>query len=274
MSYAVLMTALDLDLPTRGALVASASLAEMFGAHRIGVAAGECALSPYFAEGPIADEFIAQAQADLHSQLKAIEVQFRASCAGRCGNVEWRSAERLPSGFMIAAARAADLVVVGRPNPSTNLMRGPDVANLLMQAGRPVLVVPPDADEFLVERVLIAWKDTREARRAISDAMPLLRKAKEVCVLAIHEAEGNAAVAVAGTDDVVAWLARHGVKSVAIAEPDYGDVGRSIEEHAAEIEADVIVSGAFGHSRFTEWLLGGVTRHLLRSPKNSVLFSH
>ena len=272
MTYAVLMSALDLDLPTRGVLAASATLAEMFGAHRIGVAAGECVLSPYFAEGPIADEFIAQAEADLRSQLKTIEVQFRTSCAGQCESVEWRAAERLPSGFMIAAARAADLVVVGRPNPSTNLMRGPDVPDLLMQAGRPILVVPPETEEFLAERVLIAWKDTREARRAISDAMPLLRKARELYVLAIHETEGNDAVA--GTDDVVTWLERHGVKSVAIAEPDYGNVGRSIEEHAAEVEADVVVAGAFGHSRFTEWLLGGVTRHLLRSPNISVLFSH
>jgi nucleotide-binding universal stress UspA family protein len=274
MSYAVVMSALDLDLPTHGVLTASATLAETFGARRIGVAAGERALSPYFAEGPIADEFLARTQAELCVQLKEVEEQFRKSCTDQCDKAEWRAAERLPSGFMIAAARATDLIVVGRSNPSTNLMRGPDIANLVMQAGRPVLVVPPDTGIFALERVLIAWKDTREARRAISDAMPILRKAKDVYVLAIHEAEASDAATLAGTDDVVTWLARHGVKSVAIARPDYGNVGKSIEETAAEVGADIVVAGAFGHSRFTEWLLGGVTRHLLRGPKTCVLFSH
>lgn len=273
MNYAALVAALDLDLPSRGVLAASVKLAQMFEARTIGVAAGECTISPYFADGPVADEFIASTQSELRLQLKTVEEQFRKAHAARSDSIEWRCAERLPDGFVIASACAADLIVLGRPQRSANLMRGPDVANVLMQAGRPVLVVPPDAAQFAAERVLVAWKDTREARRAVSDALPILRKARQVHVLAIHEPETNGP-APSGIDDVVSWLAGHAVKSIAIERPDYGNVGRSIEESAEEVAADIVVAGAFGHSRFMEWLLGGVTRHLLSSPKISVLFSH
>jgi len=108
----------------------------------------------------------------------------------------------------------------------------------------------------------------------VSDALPILKKAAEVHLLVIHEPETNEAAAIASADDVVNLLARHGVKAIAVAQPDYGGVGKSIEEYAEDIEADIIVAGAFGHNRFMEWLLGGVTRHLLRSANTSVLFSH
>src|SRR5437879_5685819 len=98
MDYSVLMAALDLDLPPRGVLAASARLAEMFSARSLGVAAGECTISPYYAEGPVADKFIAASQAELRAQLKALEDQFRKIHVERCDAIEWRSAERLPDG--------------------------------------------------------------------------------------------------------------------------------------------------------------------------------
>ena len=273
-AYAVVLAALDLDLPPQGVLAASAWLAQIFGARVVGAAAGECSMGPYFAEGAVADKFLAEAAADLRQQMKALERQFRHAHADHGERVEWRCAERLPDGFTLAGASAADLIVVGRPSPQANLMRGPDVANLMMQAGRPVLVVQPDAAEFSVERVLVAWKDTREARRAVHDALPILRQADEVQVLAIHEAETSGPAVLSSANDVVTWLARHGVTAVATAQPDYEGVGRSIEGAATDMDADVVVAGAFGHSRFMEWLLGGVTRYLLRSPNVNVLFSH
>lgn len=273
-TYAVIMAALDLDLPPHGVLAATATLAELFDARVVGAAAGECSIAPYFAEGPVAEKLLNEASADLHTQIKSLERQFRHTHVARGERVEWRSAERLPDGFVVGAARAADLIVVGRPSRQANLMRGPDVANLMMQAGRPVLVVQPDAADFACKRVLVAWKDTREARRAVHDALPLLRQADEVQILAIQEAETSNAATLSSADDVVNWLARHGAAAVATAQPEYGSVGRSIEGAATDMGADIVVAGAFGHSRFMEWLLGGVTRHLLRSPEIDVLFSH
>lgn len=274
MTYAVVMAALDLDLNPRGVLSASARIAESFGARALGIAAGECTISPYYAEGPVADKFIAASQAELRTLLKSLEEQFRQIHAERRDQAEFRSVERLPDRVMTAAARSADLVVVARPVESSNLMHGPDVGNLMMQAGRPVLVVPSEASQFSAERVLVAWKDTREARRAVSDALPLLRKANEVHLLAVHEPEADDGAMLSGADDIVNWLSQHGVQAVAIARPDYGSVGKSIEQFADDIGAELIVAGAFGRSRFMEWLLGGVTRHLLRASKRSVLFSH
>jgi nucleotide-binding universal stress UspA family protein len=274
MGYAVVMAALDLDSTPRGVLNASARLAEIFGARVLGVAAGECTISPYFAEGPAADKFVASSRAELRTLLNSLKEQFHAVHAARCDKAEFRSTERLPDGVMIAAARGADLVVVARSSESTNLIHGPDVGNLMMQTGRPVLVVPGDAAQFSAERVLVAWKDTREARRAVHDALPILSRAREVHLVAVHEPEANDATTLSGADDVVNWLERHGVKAVAIARPDYGGVGKSIEHFADEIGADLIVAGAFGRSRFMEWLLGGATHHLLNASKRSVLFSH
>lgn len=272
--YAVIMAALDLDMPARGVLAATVKLAKIFDARVVGATAGECSLSPYFAEGPVADKYLAESQAELHAQFKTLEEQFRQMHAALADRIEWRCAERLPDGFLVGAARAADCVIAARPSPHANLMRGPDVANLLMQSGRPVLVVSPEASSFSLDRVLVAWKDTREARRAVSDALPFLAQAKEVHVLAIHEPEASEASTLAGADDVVNWLARHGIHSVAIARPTFGSVGKSIDEAASELGADLVVSGAYGHSRFMEWLLGGVTQHLLRRAKTNVLFSH
>jgi nucleotide-binding universal stress UspA family protein len=272
--YAVIMAAIDLDMPSRGVLVATEKLATIFNARVIGAAAGECSLSPYFAEGPAADQYLEASQAELHAQFKMLEKKFRRAHVALADRIEWRCAERLPDRFLLAASRSADCVVTARPSPHGNLLRGPDVAHLLMQAGRPVLVVSPEAKHFSLDRVLVAWKDTRESRRAASDALPILAQAKEVHILAIPEPETSEASTLAGADDVVNWLARHGIHAVAIARPAFGSIGNSIEAAASEIGADLIVAGAYGHSRFTEWLLGGVTQHLLRYAKANVLFSH
>lgn len=272
MTYSTVMAAFDLDLPVNGVLAATRSLGKSFDAAVIGIAAGECSMSPYFAEGPIAERFIAEVRDELYAQLRSVESRFRQAIAPDIQVVDWRYAERLPNPFIVASACAADLLVVGRSRASGNLMRGPDIPSLLMQAGRPVLVVPAEADSFSAERVMIAWKDTREARRAVSDALPLLRKAASVRLLTIQETDNindrASAIEAAG------WLARHRVKAEIVTRAANGDVGRSLQAGIDEFRPDIIVAGAFGHSRFREWLLGGVTRGLLANPAISVLFSH
>ena len=151
-------------------------------------------------------------------------------------------------------------------------MRGPDLSNLLMQAGRPVLAVPAEAESFSAERILIAWKDTREARRAVSDALPLLRRAAHVQILTVEE--GDNSQERASVSDVAQWLARHQVTAEVVTRSGDGDISRSLEFGIAAFRPDLVVAGAFGHSRFREWILGGVTRGLLANPTISILFSH
>lgn len=272
MTYATVMAAFDLDLPMNGVLAATRALGKTFNAAAIGVAAGQSSISPYFVEGPIAENFVAQVRQELLAKLGSIESRFRDGVAADVRAVEWRSAERLPHPFIVASACAADLLVVGRALTPANLMRGPDLPNLLMQAGRPVLVVPAEADSFAAGRILIAWKDTREARRAVSDALPLLRRAAQVQILTVEEMGHSPERA--SVSDVVQWLARHQVTADVASSAGDGDISRSLEAGIAAFRPDIVVAGAFGHSRFREWILGGVTRDLLANPTMSILFSH
>ena len=139
------------------------------------------------------------------------------------------------------------------------------------RAGRPVLVVPDGAATAKFETVMVAWTDTRECRRAISDALPMLHAADRVV---IAEVAIDAIDARAPIDDAAAWLARHGVDADKIVARMKGT---SIDTHAAvadEVEADLVVAGAYGHSRIREWAFGGVTRDLLLRDRRCTLLSH
>jgi nucleotide-binding universal stress UspA family protein len=142
-----------------------------------------------------------------------------------------------------------------------------------MQAGRPVLVVPPGVSVLHGRRVLVAWKDTREARRAVADALPLLTQAEEALVLEVVRDDDEREQARRRVDDVVAFLVRHGAAT-------RGDVlesrGRVVADDlllATERQgADLVVAGGYGHARLREWAFGGVTRDLLaRCPKCCLL---
>jgi nucleotide-binding universal stress UspA family protein len=128
-----------------------------------------------------------------------------------------------------------------------------------------VLVVPPGIDTLRAERVVIGWKDSREARRALQDSLPLLHEAKFVAVVEVCE-KGIEAIARRRVDDVAGYLTRHriSVGSVLAAHAE-GSVADELLRVAKAEGADLIVTGAYGHSRLGEWIFGGVTRDLLAS---------
>jgi len=145
-----------------------------------------------------------------------------------------------------------------------------------MQAGRPLLVVPDQCDWLDLRSVLVAWKDTAEARRAIADALPLLRLAKDVTVAeVIEEGDGRTAVQ-SQIGDVVAWLARHAIAATERVgdRKREGGAATALDEIAGDVGASLIVAGAYGHSRFRELILGGVTQHLVTQSARCVLLSH
>jgi nucleotide-binding universal stress UspA family protein len=145
-----------------------------------------------------------------------------------------------------------------------------------MQAGRPLLVVPDGANWLDLRSVLVAWKDTPEARRAVADALPVLRKARDVTIAAIPERDDERSVVMAGVTDVAAWLARHGVTATArVSEAVRNEpAAAQLEKIAGDVGAGLIVAGAYGHSRFRELILGGVTQYLVTQSARSVLLSH
>jgi nucleotide-binding universal stress UspA family protein len=148
-----------------------------------------------------------------------------------------------------------------------------NIGDLVMQVGRPVLIVPAAADKLKLEQVIIAWKDTRETQRAAFDALPSLKTAAQVTVVEIS-ADEEMAAARAHVEDVVGWLKWHGVVAECHASPSIGDDTILLNAIAREQGADVIVAGAYGHGRMREWALGGVTRDLLLRAENFALLSH
>ena len=121
--------------------------------------------------------------------------------------------------------------------------------------------------------VLVAWKDTPEARRAIVDALPVLRQAKDVAIVEIIEDEPDRLAALSGIRDIGVWLSRHGVVASERVPAEKGNAAEQIERIASEVGAGLIVAGAYGHSRLREWVFGGVTRRLLNPSGRCTLLS-
>jgi nucleotide-binding universal stress UspA family protein len=273
MSFSTLMVHVDLDDANDARLRIAGDLAERFDAKVIGIAAGE-PQPAHYAGGTFAQKLVAQIRSEIRAQLEQAEERFRSAMKQHAKDIEWRSDLVRPTPYVIHQARAADLIITGvnrngiLPEPFRHL----DPSDLVMQAGRPVFVVPPEADRHKLKCALVAWKATREARRAVADALPLLRKVEEVAVIEIIENGADRDAAHHRVDDVSNWLARHGITA-------FGRVfeARGTDEQILKIwdyGADFIVAGAYGHTRMTEWVFGGFTHSLLTRSKQCSLLTH
>jgi len=274
MDYKTIMVGLALDRPNDACLRVAGDIAERFGARIIGVAASDLRPPMYFADGDFAQKLLDQEASAIETRLSALESEFRAGTEKRASAVEWRTARALPVPYMLQQARAADLIVVGaRSETLVDPCAAPDPSDLLMQAGRPLLVVPPTTEWLDLRSVLIAWKDVREARRAVFDALPLLAAAKEVTVTEVPEQDGRRADALSHVADVATWLRGHGIAANTVVPEKAGDVSGQIEKIASNIGAGAVIAGAYGHSRFREWVLSGVTRHLATESRRCAFLS-
>jgi nucleotide-binding universal stress UspA family protein len=150
------------------------------------------------------------------------------------------------------------------------------LGGLLIESGRPVLVVPQGCRvAMLPTRIVAAWKPTREATRAFHDALPFLVKAEAVDIVVVNPVGGDRGHGEQPGADIATHLTRHGVKvNVVVLSADQDDTSVAILRHAREMGAQLIVAGGFGHTRFREWALGGVTRELAMDSTVPVLFSH
>lgn len=221
--------------------------------------------------GYAAGEWVALIQEQITKDLEAAEANFRRDAAG--ARIEWRKVQDYPHQALIHVAHAADLIVVS-PRGGLGASRAADPADVVMTAGRPVLVVPPDRTHLHGMTVVVAWKDSRESRRALADALPFLQRADDVIVHAVCTPDRDDAAKLE-TTDVVANLKRHGVDARPLV--THADPEGVVPELARVAElngADLIVSGAYGHSRFREWAFGGVTDELIHRPPCFVLLSH
>ena len=271
MKISNIMVSVDLGAAAADRIQLAASLAGRFEAMLIGVGARQV-LAPV----PVGDMIevervwaIEERLAD--EQLAAAKALFERE-AGAAHRQVWLSAVAGPLAYLARAARAADIVVVGRHGPADSDPgpMGVPAGALLMEVGRPVLVAPPGVECIAAKRVVVAWKDTREARRAVHDALPFLTRADEVHVVVAGPGADRE-----GAGDVAAYLSGHGVTVTThlLHKPEIG-AADEILRFAQREDADLVVMGAYGHSRLREWVFGGATRDILTTTPVCCLMSH
>lgn len=265
MTYATVMVSLALDRANDARLAVARQLAEKFSARVIGITAAEFSPPLYVITGEQAQNIIDQGRAALKSRVAEVEGQFRAAMKNYAEAVEWRHAEDFPTRYIVQQARAADIIVAGEDGRSgfADPFMQANPSDLVLQTGRPLLVVPDPCNWLDLRSILIAWKDTPEARRAIVDALPILRQAKDVAVVEIIEEEPDRFAALLGIRDIAVWLSRHNVVASEQVPAEKGNAAEQIERIASGVGAGLVVAGAYGHSRLREWALGGVTRRLV-----------
>jgi nucleotide-binding universal stress UspA family protein len=213
MSFATMMVHVDVDPPSDARIRLAARLAARFQATLIGACAWE-PRPPLTYGGVVVDAKITEDMLrGMSARLDQAGEHFR-TLVEPDQPVEWRSAIDSPTEFVIKQARAADLLIVSRDRMAGCSL---DPGAVVLKAGRPLLAVPPDIQSLIAERVVIGWKDTREARRAVRDSLPLLREASNVAIT-------------------------------------IGSVAGELLRVAGQQKADLIVAGAYGHNRLGEWL--------------------
>jgi nucleotide-binding universal stress UspA family protein len=275
-TYATLMVHVAPGHVNTALLRVAGELAERFEANVIGIAACET-MQIVYGEAYVSGASVQLDRDDIDRDLKNAEAEFRKALNSRAKSLEWRSVITFGSfsSYFAGEARSADLILANAPvGDLRDSTRSANIGGLIMQAGCPILLVPGAVDTLKLEQVILAWKDTRETRRAARDALPILRKAGHVAVIAIG-GEDELALLRSQVGDVLAWLMRHGVSAEPIISLTSGDDAVGLDAIARKRRADLIVAGAYGHSRLGEWALGGMTRNLLLHPKDRCsLVSH
>lgn len=239
-------------------------LAKRFDARLIGFCAADAPLPVTMApEGAaIAAEIWEQSRDEIRKQLKELHAEFDGLAAAEV-KTGWHGEIENPNHALARRARAADIVVISAPHgvQTGDSYRMADPASLVLRAGRPVLVAADGAAHLPARRIVVAWKDSREARRAVADAIPLMVTAQEVTVVAVDRNPDDWIRD--SVEDVKGYLAGHGIKARTEIIKTDDDENNRLVDFFASVNAELIVSGAYAHSRLREWVFGGVTRSLL-----------
>jgi len=274
MTFKTLLAHLDVGQTNTELLQVASDLGNRLDARVVGIAAYQ-PMRVFDEEMYAGDETIAACEDELAAELLTVETEFRYALQGNSAPVSWRSictSKALPD-YVTDQARCADLLITCvATSDAFDFSRHVDTDDLVMLAGKPVLVVPRAKGEIRFDRVLLAWKDSREARRAAFDALPLMALASQVSVLEIAKEEDLAA-AHTRVDDVVAWLAHHGIGADPVIVAASGFTAVQLDAELTNRNIDLVVAGAYSRNPLRGWALGGVTYHLLRG-NHCVLLSH
>ena len=263
MSYKSILLNVDIDGPIGPITKIAIDLARRSEARLIGFCAADAPLPVTMApEGAaIAAEVWQQLRDDIKKRFKDLHAEFDSLVAGSVAT-EWREALDNPNHALVVTSRIADLIITGAAQgaSSGDSYRTVDPGTLALRAGRPLLIASSGAEHAPTGRIVVAWKDTREARRAVADAVPLMAMGDDVIVVTVGSDPDDRTTA--GIKDVATFLAKHGITArTEVLKAD--DESDKLIDFLSSANADLIVSGAYGHSRIREWVFGGVTRSLL-----------
>ncbi|HEV2675366.1 MAG TPA: universal stress protein [Aliidongia sp.] len=275
MSFKDLLVTVDGDSDDQSPLALAAWLAGRFQAHLVGLHPSSTAKASLYSAN-FGTELFDDAMRETFAVLerRAVDARTGLDTAARRNGIqaEWRVARGFPGPETVLNGRTADLVILGQRWSDYDGLRYPDPADVVLDVGCPVLVVPRAGRFERIERhALVAWNGSREAARAVRDALPLLKRVAKVTVLAVNAGGGGEEPGA----DIALHLARHGIR-VEIDQSTAPDmkVADVLLSHASDRGSDLIVMGAYGHARMRETILGGVTRSMLEQMTVPVLMSH
>lgn len=209
----------------------------------------------------------------LQAEFGKVAEAFMAATKGSGVETDWQAYFEAPSVAIVQAATAADLVVLGCGDTSLlGNLSAASAGDVVLHTGRPVLVAPKGVRTLAAETAVVAWKDTPEAQRALSDALPFLKRAGSVTVMGIAHADDRTEGSLAAP---LGFLTRHGIAAKSdVIKHGNAPVEDEILDYVKRAKAGLVVAGAYGHSRLREWVFGGVTRGLLTRSPVPTLLSH
>lgn len=275
MPYRTILLHLNHEQRAGQLLDAGVQMAEAFGAHLIGLHV----FPAYRLRPPVPLNFgqdvLGSIQTRIQQETEQIRSRFAEATKVHTFVSEWRSIlseRRDPAEIVIDQGYPCDLIIASQSDPDWDLSLLLDFPErLALESGRPVLVIPNGyVFSALPQTVTVAWKPRREAARAVFDALPLLKRAQKVEILSVEEGEPEEGSLPAA--EIATSLDRHGVKVSVTIPPGRVSAAEEIQRRASQSE--LLVMGAYGHSRLREFVFGGATRHMLQNMTVPVLFSH
>ncbi len=280
MSYKNLLVHVDNSEACAARIEVAIALAESHEAHLSAVSPVGIPSMPTYMAGALPLELMDAQEKHAQERAEAAAARFRAMAERSGISHEARVVRCLDIDAVQEInlqARYADLVILGQVDPKDPPSGGRSmVEDVVLVSGRPALIVPYiGAPSTLGERIMVAWDSGREAARALQDALPLLERASQVTVIVVDPDSGPTTHGEEPGADIAHHLARHGVSAqVYRAVSADISVGDTILARLSDEGSDLLVMGAYGHTRFREMILGGVTRSILEQMTVPVLMSH
>lgn len=277
MTYADIVVKVDSSEESDRTLEVGIELSRQFNAHLTAIHPIQLlTMLPY--TGMAGDAVVIQNYThELEEQAEATGKKCRKLADEKLVRLDWQAPVGMPNDLIEEAGRLVDLVILPQGNQTEfeSVLRGLS-EDVLLSIGRPTLIVPYIGCQSMpFKRILVAWDGSQAAARALSDAMPFLLNAEHVEVTTAYEARKNTTTTTNNNENICAHLLRHGIGTESTSIPYKAvDIGNTILNHVSDTGADLLVMGAYGHSRLREIVLGGATRTLLRSLTVPVLMSH